>query len=111
MNIKREINEGQDISIALGGATAPTAVAVTFVHGKVIAKTDKAVCVQAEICNGKSVSAWFPRKALRYVESAEYRAANGALFAGYYKLAPWFRPKGWTCRFLEMTRVVSGVSV
>lgn len=95
------------ISIYLGGATCPTAVGVEFAHVENIAETEKAVQVRAD----DGATCWLPKKALLADKSTldhlpahlrEHYEAHPS-----YKLARWFKPDGYTCRFLERAATVA----
>lgn len=96
------------ISIYLGGATCPTAVGIEFAHLTNIAETEKAVQLRAD----DGSTCWLPKKALLVDKPAfpellpadqlAYLAANPS-----YKLARWFKPDGYTCRFLERAATVA----
>lgn len=92
MNANHKEHEvGNDISIAIGGAVAHSAVYSEMIHAKIVAVTEKAVKVQNE--NGW---AWFPKKALQ---------PKGT---DWYRLAKWFKPQSWF--YLDKMATVSGQS-
>lgn len=98
------ITEGDIISITLAAAynSGSGSLATMDVTGTVSATTDKAVQLSALSPRGKTITAWFPRKALA-VEGHQLAHSNHRGWTG--QLARWFRPTGWTAKFLDLAQV------
>jgi len=101
-------------SLYLGGATAPGCVVVEHCHLEWTGEeTPKAIRVTGKTYTGKTVAAWLPKRAIvseRVDKLGCAVADDQPAFATTYSLARWFRPTGWTARFLELTADVAGVS-
>jgi hypothetical protein len=82
-----------EISIALGGAVAHSAVFSRMAHVMVVNATAKAVQVKGD--NGQTC--WLPKSAL--VVKGEY-----------FKLAGWFKMDSYQWRFFERNQSIGGVS-
>jgi hypothetical protein len=77
-------------------------LAVAASRCEVAAVSEKAVKLSAASPRGKTIEAWFPRKALRPIgDSTTLYNSNNQHFT--VRLASWFRPEGWTAKFLELT--------
>jgi hypothetical protein len=87
------------LSLAVGGALAPTAVFVEMVHLKITDESDKAVQVADKL--GRKL--WLPKKAL-------VRGTFQGKPSDWFKLAKWFKPNDYALKFLERASEVSGQS-
>jgi len=90
------------IYIRTGLATAHCAIGTTGIVGRVDRETAKAICIESHTRNGKAVTAWFPKKALKHEH-----ATGGTDF---YSLAKWFTATGWTRTFIELTADSSSIA-
>lgn len=93
--------QGKDISIFLGGALAPTAVAVSMLHGLCDLETEKALRLKLNDSH-----LWLPKKALIPVTN-EYLDGPDT----YYKLAKWFTFKPIQIRIVEKNLSTNGCSI
>lgn len=100
-----QIGLGSWIYISLGGAVAHSAVCVSGVCGRISNETEKAVELTAQLEDGSNstLKCWFPKRALVKVE-------GDPKYGRSCKLAHWFKPNGWTLRFLELAAVHGGQS-
>ena len=97
-----QLNDSVSIVLATGRNVVSNHMLLAAVRGEIIEATDKAIKVEATTRNGKPVSAWFPRKALRQLgDGAPLAGSNSLHFTT--QLQHWFRPNGWAARFLEIT--------
>jgi hypothetical protein len=97
----KSMTNGALISIFLGGATAPSAVAVSHLFGRVAEVRDRAVRLELDPeGGGRPWTIWLPRKALV--------ARKGG--SGGYELARWFKPDARQARAIERCAWVAGVS-
>ena len=97
-----QLNDSVSIVLPPGRDVVSYHMLLAAVRGEIIEATDKAIKVEATTRNGKPVSAWFPRKALRQIgDSAPLAGSNSLHFTT--QLQHWFRPNGWAARFLEIT--------
>jgi len=69
-----------------------SAITVAMVHAEVVDVSPKAVMLRGD--TGKAC--WFPKKALVAVESAIAPKETA-----YHRLAKWFKPNDYACRWLE----------
>ena len=90
---------GKDISIVLGGATAPSAVVVRFLHTYCINETEKAI--QLKLNDNSTL--WLPKKGLLVVKS-EYATDT------IYRIAKWVKFSESQERMIERNHSISGVS-
>lgn len=98
-SIKIEI--GDIVNVPLAGAiTSGGALCCAGFHGEVIEATEKAIKLSGTTESGKEISAWFPRKA--FVKPTD-RGLFGNQRMMTATLARWFRPDGWTARFVSLT--------
>lgn len=97
----------KEVYISLGHATGHCIIGVSGISGTIIQETEKAVQLQSMTEKGKTVTAWFPKKALG---RPELRAKGTAAEHTAYKLASWFRASGWTAEFIRLTVSHSVVS-
>jgi hypothetical protein len=96
-----QMNDSVSIVLASGRNVVANTMLVAAVRGEIIEATDKAIKVEATTRNGKPVSAWFPRKALRQIgDSAPLAGSNSHHFTT--QIQHWFRPSGWTARFIDI---------
>lgn len=91
---------GSIVSIPLAGAlTSGGALCCAGFSFDIIGETAKAWQVEAETETGKTITAWLPKKAL--VGLTE-RGTFGNQPAYSCQLARWFKPSGWTARFIAL---------
>ncbi len=99
MNIKFEIGDIVNVPVA-GALTSNGSLLCAGFHGEVIEATEKAIKLSGTTEGGKEISAWFPRKA--FVKPTD-RGMFGNQRSLTATLARWFRPDGWTARFISLT--------
>lgn len=94
------LNIGDMVSVLIDGVCTNNNALLTYgFGGDVVEATDKAVRIVAETENGKVISAWFPRRAFNKItDSGNF----GNQPAKRTSLARWFKPNGWTARFIEL---------
>ena len=97
-----ELTYGQSLSLRLGSCTAPGALAVVAIYGRVAEESEKAVKIQTD--NPKDKGCWFPRKALVLSRVDEFNCA-------YLDLARWFNPGGYADKWIEWNAEASTMSV
>jgi len=93
-----ELAAGDELSILIGTATAPNAVAVEHVFGRIMATTPKALRLQLAASRGGTRWLWLPRRALTHL------ARDGAGVS--CKLARWWQPDGSQARAIDACRDV-----
>jgi hypothetical protein len=94
-------------TIAINLATAYNAVSGNIISrgcmAEVVEVTEKAVKLQAATHNGKTMTAWFPKKALvltkTSVSDGVFQHGNSQMYC--VSLAKWFRAEGYTANFLN----------
>lgn len=101
-----DVAVGDTVSIVLASGLHSASAALSLAYAsamcEVVEVTAKAVKLAAETSTGKTVSAWFPRKALpRMGDAHQLPGTNNHMHTT--DLARWFKADGWTARFLELT--------
>lgn len=93
---------GSHISVLVGSSVhhskGSISLIISMIHGEVAGETEKAVKIAAKSPKGKEITSWFPKAALASRES------------GSFELAKWFKPSGWTEKFIQLAQVESGIS-
>jgi len=100
-----QISPGDNFSIFLGGATAPSAIYTSHLHCSVVSVTEKAVQVRAYNSRGVlgTTTCWFPRRALITWKGDDQ-------YGWRCKLAHWFTFSEYTSRFVNFNSVDSGIA-
>jgi hypothetical protein len=96
-----QITDTISIVAASGRNVVSNTMLIASSQAEIVSVTEKAVKVQAETLNGKTVEAWFPKKAFRVIQSSALSGTNASHHTT--TLAPWFRASGWSEKFLELT--------
>lgn len=100
------MNNGDTISINLDAViTSNGSLLSAWIGGEVVATTEKAVKLMAVTENGKEVTCWFPRKALKAMGNAKIIPGTNSAHA-CFTLARWFKFDGWAATFAHLTRDV-----
>lgn len=91
---------GAMVSVPLaGGLTSNGALCCAGFSFDIIGESEKAWKVSATTETGKEIEAWLPKKALTNpIDRGNF--GNQPVFS--CKLARWFRPTGWTARFIDL---------
>ena len=71
--------------------------------GEVVAVTEKAVKLMAVTENGKEITCWFPRKALKVFGKPRSNPFDNQI-GHCCTLARWFRLDDWAAKFINLTR-------
>jgi hypothetical protein len=91
---------GSIVSIPLAGAiTSGGSLCCAGFSFDIIGESEKAWHVEAELESGKTITAWLPKKALTGVTERGH-FGNQPTFT--CQLARWFKPSGWTARFIQL---------
>ena len=91
---------GSIVSIPLAGAiTSGGSLCCAGFSFEIIGETEKAWHAEAELESGKVIDAWFPKKAFT---GATERGRFGNQPTFTCQLARWFKPTGWTARFIQL---------
>ena len=99
-----QVNDNISIITAAGRNVVANTMLLGGLRGEVSALTEKAVQIVAQTRNGKTVTAWFPRKALNVLRESNLAGSNETHVVA--EMAAWFRPDGWTAKFMAMTEGV-----
>ncbi len=103
-----QINDTVSIVTACGRNVVHNTMAHAASHGTVVNMTDKAIKLKGQTRNGKIITCWLPRKALRPLGAPDRPSwSNSAIHV--VTLAPWFRPEGWAARWIDMTTDLAAV--
>jgi hypothetical protein len=94
-SIKPSLNTGEDISIYIAGATAPSAVSVQMLHATVTKATDKAVYLTANDPQARNYGRgmWLPKRALHPVTQTHI-----GISVTTWRLRSWFKPDRYQSR-------------
>ncbi len=71
--------------------------------GEIVAVTEKAVKLMAVTENGKEITCWFPRKALKVFSPNNSNPFDNQI-SHYCTLARWFKLDNWAARFINLSR-------
>ena len=71
--------------------------------GEVVAMTEKAVKLMATTENGKEITCWFPRKALKVFGGPRNNPFDNQI-AHNCTLARWFKLDRWASTFISLSR-------
>jgi hypothetical protein len=101
MELYDHISINLDAVITSGGSMISA-----WAGGQIVQVTEKAVRLQAETENGKVITCWFPRKALKATTDGKTNPFDNHL---YYTctLAKWFKGDDWVWKFISLSRDIS----
>lgn len=93
-----DLASGDSVSIFIGGATAPNAVAVEHLVGTIMDARPKAIRLQLEAVQGATRSLWLPRRALTHIKRDRYGVRS--------TMARWWKPDDRQARIVNACRHV-----
>lgn len=98
-----ELVSGDALSIFIGAATAPNAVAVEHLFGTIMDARPKAIRLQLDAARGAPRSLWLPRRALTHLVRDQHGVRS--------TMARWWRPDERQARVVDTCRHIGMVSV
>lgn len=92
------------ISINLDAAiTSNGSMLSAWSGGEVVAVTEKAVKLSATTENGKEITCWFPKKALKAFGQPRSNPFDNQI-SHCCTLARWFKLDNWAAKFINLSR-------
>jgi hypothetical protein len=97
-----ELASGDSVSIFIGAAMAPNAVAVEHLFGTIMDARPKAIRLQLEATRGAARSLWLPRRALTHLVRDQHGVRS--------TMARWWKPDDRQARVVNSCRHVGTIT-